>query len=67
MDAAATVDAVPTLRPAFATSVPCFGRADEALCWRSEAATPVLGERPAAYFNLDMTGMVDAAYGPATK
>jgi hypothetical protein len=43
------------------------GRADEALCWRSEAVTPVLGERPAAYFNLDMTGMVDAAYGPATK
>ena len=43
------------------------GRADEALCWRSEAAIPVLGERPAAYFNLDMAGMVDAAYGPATK
>jgi hypothetical protein len=25
------------------------------------------GERPAAYLNLDMSGMVDAGYGPVTK
>jgi hypothetical protein len=25
------------------------------------------GERPAAYLNLDMTGLVDAGYGPVTK
>ena len=25
------------------------------------------GERPAAYLNLDMSGMVDAGYGPSTK
>jgi len=25
------------------------------------------GERPASYLNLDMTGMTDAGYGPATK
>jgi hypothetical protein len=25
------------------------------------------GERPAAYLNLDMTGLTDAGYGPVTK
>lgn len=49
----------------------------DAVVIRAEEALEVLalgkrlylcrGERPASYLNLDMTGMTDAGYGPATK
>jgi hypothetical protein len=43
-------------------------RADEALeAGARKRLYLCRGERPAAYLNLDMTGMVDAGYGPATK
>jgi len=49
----------------------------DAVVIRAEEALEVLaigkrlvicrGERAASYLNLDMTGMTDAGYGPATK
>ena len=44
-------------------------RADEALEVLAVGKRLYLcrGERPAAYLNLDMTGLVDAGYGPVTK